>query len=84
MDNSMLKRLEATKERLQEIDNALMDENVTRDIKRFRDLSKERSNLAPIVDNYEKYLRVSSDLKDAEAMIRPHGKKLLHLSDTTL
>lgn len=79
MDNSMLKRLEATKERLQEIDNALMDENVTRDIKRFRDLSKERSNLAPIVDNYEKYLRVSSDLKDAEAMMNDSDPDIAQL-----
>ncbi len=75
----MLKRLEATKERLQEIDNALMDENVTRDIKRFRDLSKERSNLGPIVDNYEKYLRVSSDLKDAEAMMNDSDPDIAQL-----
>ena len=68
MDNSMLKRLEATKERLQEIDNELMKDDVASDLKHFRDLSKERSNLAPIVDNYEKYLKIVSDLKDAEVM----------------
>ena len=68
MDASMLKRLEATKERLQEIDEELLKEDVMRDMKKFRDLSKERSNLAPIVDNYEKYLKITSDLKDAEVM----------------
>lgn len=79
MDNSMLKRLEATKERLQEIDNQLMDENVTRDIKRFRDLSKERSNLSPIVDNYEKYLRISSDLQDSEMMMNDSDPDIAQL-----
>ena len=79
MDNSMLKRLEATKERLQEIDNELMDENVTRDIKRFRDLSKERSNLSPIVDNYEKYLRISSDLQDSEMMMNDSDPDIAQL-----
>ncbi len=68
MDASMLKRLEATKERLQEIDEELLKEDVMKDMKKFRDLSKERSNLAPIVDNYEKYLKITSDLKDAEVM----------------
>ena len=75
----MLKRLEATKERLQEIDNQLMDENVTRDIKRFRDLSKERSNLSPIVDNYEKYLRISSDLQDSEMMMNDSDPDIAQL-----
>ena len=69
METSMLKRLEATKIRLGEIDQELMDESVTRDIKRFRELSKERANLEPIVNEYERYLKISSDIKDAEAMI---------------
>ena len=44
MESSMLKRLEATKVRLGEIDQELMDEKVTSDIRRFRELSKERAH----------------------------------------
>lgn len=69
MDSAMLKRLEVTSERLQEIDKELCDENVTRDIKRFRELSRERSNIEPVVENYKRYLRIISDIKDAEVMI---------------
>ena len=69
MESSMLKRLEATKIRLEEIDQQLMDESVTRDIKRFRDLSKERANLEPVVNEYERYLKIASDIKDAEVMM---------------
>ena len=69
METSMLKRLEATKIRLEEIDQELMDESVTSDIRRFRELSKERANLEPIVNEYEKYLKISSDIKDAEVMM---------------
>ena len=65
----MLKRLEATKVRLGEIDKELMEESVTKDIKRFRDLSKERANLEPIVDEYEKYLKISSDIEDSKVMM---------------
>ena len=69
METSMLKRLEATKVRLGEIDKELMEESVTKDIKRFRDLSKERANLEPIVDEYEKYLKISSDIEDSKVMM---------------
>ncbi len=69
MENSMLKRLEATKIRLEEIDKALMDENITKDIRKFRDLSKERANLEPVVECYEKHLENESNIKDAEMMI---------------
>ena len=43
MENSMLKRLEATKVRLVEVDKELLDENVMRDRKKFRDLNKEHA-----------------------------------------
>ena len=69
MEQSMLKRLEVSKVRLQEVDKELCDENVMKDMRRFRDLSKERANLEPVVEAYEKYLRIASDIKDAEAMI---------------
>ena len=69
METSMLKRLEATKVRLGEIDKELMEESVTKDIKRFRDLSKERANLEPIVDEYEKYLKISSNIEDSKVMM---------------
>lgn len=65
----MLKRLEATKTRLVEIDNELMNESATNDIRHFRELSKERANLEPVVECYEKYLKIASDLKDAEVMM---------------
>ena len=69
MEQSMLKRLEASEIRFAEVDKELMDENVTRDMKRFRDLSKERATLEPVVESYHKYLRIVSDIKDAELMI---------------
>jgi peptide chain release factor 1 len=79
MDTSMLKRLEVTKTRLQEIEKELCDENVTRDIKRFRDLSRERSNIEPIVQNYERHLKIESDLKDSEAMILDSDPEIAQL-----
>ena len=79
MEQSMLKRLEVTKVRLQEVDKELCDENVMKDMRRFRDLSKERSNLEPVVEGYDKYLRIASDIKDAEAMINDQDPEIVEL-----
>ncbi|MCX5775954.1 MAG: peptide chain release factor 1 [Firmicutes bacterium] len=68
MEDAMLQRLKATVVRLAEIDNELMDEHVTRDIYRFRDLSKERSSIAESVDKFNEYLKVNADKKEAMAM----------------
>ena len=68
MENTMLKRLEATRIRLEEIDKELMDENVTRDMRHFRDLSKERANLEPIVECFHKYEDIAKNLEDSEIM----------------
>ena len=68
MEDSMLKRLEITEKRYQELNDQLMDENVTRDIKLFRDLSKEHANLGPIVEKYNEYKRAASDLEDSIIM----------------
>ena len=79
METSMLKRLEATKIRLQEVDNELSDENVMKDLKHFKELSKERANLGPIVECYENYLKISSDLADSEMMITDSDPEIVAL-----
>lgn len=64
----MFQRLEATIVRLQEVDNLLMDEQVVRDMHKFRDLSKERANLEPIVDKFNLFKKTVEDKKEALAM----------------
>lgn len=68
MEDSMKKRLEVTKRRLEEIDNSLMDESVIKDIQTFRSLSKERANLEPACEKYDIYLKDEKDLEEAEML----------------
>ena len=68
MEESMLKRLEITAKRYQELNEKLVEENVTNDMKLFRELSKEHANLEPIVEKYDEYKRASSDLEDSILM----------------
>ena len=64
----MFQRLNVASKRLEEIDKELLDENTMKDIKHFRDISKERAVLEPQVIAFNKYLKNESDLKDAMEM----------------
>ena len=68
MEENMKQRLLTAEKRLKEIDEELMSDNVTRDIKRFRDISKERSYLSEQVEAFHRYQKVVSDLEDALLM----------------
>ena len=68
MENALLKRLEVSKERLAQIDQELLDENIMRDMKKFKELNKERANLEPVVEAFDKYQKLSSDLEEALLM----------------
>ena len=68
MEENMFQRLNVASKRLEEIDKELLDENTMKDIKHFRDISKERAVLEPQVIAFNKYLKNESDLKDAMEM----------------
>lgn len=68
MEEAMFLRLKATVIRLNEIDKELLDEHVTRDMNRFRDLSRERSTIEPMVEKYYEYLKVQENKADARTL----------------
>src|SRR5574344_327814 len=65
MEDSMRKRLEITAQRFEDLNRDLMNENVTKDINRFRELSKEHANLEPIVEKYKEFLKCEKDNEEA-------------------
>ena len=76
MEESMFQRLNVACKRLEEIDKELLDENTMKDLKRFRDISKERSILEPQVEAFNKYCKNESDLKDAMEMANDSDPEL--------
>lgn len=79
MEDSMLKRLDATKKRLAEIDEELADESVMRDISHFKSLSKERSNIADICEKYDEYSKYAAEREEALAMMSDSDSELAEL-----
>ena len=76
MEESLINRLNTAEKRLEEIDNALLDENVAKDVRRFRDLSKERSYLDKQVEAYHRYKKAASDLEEAKLMANESDPEL--------
>ena len=64
----MRNRLLTAEKRLVEIDQELLGDDVTKNISRFRELSKERSYLDEQVEAFHKYNKVISDIEDAHEM----------------
>lgn len=68
MEESMRNRLEVAIKRLEDIDKELVSEDIMKDISHFREISKERSNLEPQVETYQKYKKNEEDLEGAKEM----------------
>jgi len=65
----MLEKLEFTEKRYNEIQQLLMSPEVISDIKKSRELSIEASNLEEIVNCYQRYKKIMSDLEEAQELL---------------
>ncbi len=68
MEKNMYERLVTTEKRLNEIDELLMKEEVTRDNRRFKELNIERSELEPVVEKFHEFLYAEKNREDALVM----------------
>ena len=66
----MIERLELTQKRYEEIEEELMKEEVISDIKRMMKLNKEKADLEEIVNKYNEYKKIESDIKAAHEMLK--------------
>ena len=68
MEESMRQRLIAAEKRLKEIDEELISPDIMKDIAHFREISKERANLEPQVEAFQKYLKNEEEIEGAKEM----------------
>ena len=66
----MIERLKKIKERFDELTKDLINPDVLADMSVWQKKSKEQSDLAPIVEKYDEYVKVENDMKDAEEMMK--------------
>ena len=66
----MIERLKKIKERFEELTKDLMNPDVLADMSIWQKKSKEQSDLSPIVEKFDEYLKIESDMKDAEELLK--------------
>ncbi|KAA0445288.1 MAG: peptide chain release factor 1 [Candidatus Thioglobus sp.] len=76
MNDSVNTKLEQLSMRLEEIEALLGDAAVCSDQNKFRDLSIEHAQLAPISAQFAQYLSAQADIKTAESMLLESDEEL--------
>jgi len=69
----MLEKLEAIKQKFDEIETQMNDPSAMNDMKRFIKLSKDYKELQPVIQAYEKYKNILSNIDHAKDII--HNEK---------
>ncbi|MCX8084736.1 MAG: peptide chain release factor 1 [Calditerrivibrio sp.] len=78
----MFDKLEEVYQKYNELTEKLSDPNVISDIKLYQQLSKEHSELKPVVEKYVEYKDVKKAVEEAEAILRDGGDKdLIELAE---
>ena len=70
MKDSIITKLETLSERQEEVGHLLGEPEVISDQNKFRDLSKEYSQLEEVVSCFAKYNQLKDDLASAEEMMK--------------
>ncbi len=73
----MLAKLDQLSERLEELNNLLMQEGVTSDMDQYRKLTREHAELGPLVALYKDYRRAGDDIQAAQEMLSDPDMKEL-------
>ncbi len=81
MDSSIRKKLNHLRERKNELETALSQPDSTKNLDRFKELSKELSDILPIVTCYEEVKEVEEDLAGATDLLEDDDPQLRQLGN---
>ena len=65
----MLEKLKDAEARFMEIEEKLSSPDVISDPEAYKNLMKERKNLAPVIEKYREYTKAESDAEEAKALL---------------
>ena len=77
----MQNKLSNLSKRIEELNVELSQEVATKDMERFKKISKEHSDILPVVDIYKDYLKFDRDITDAKEMLNDPEMKALAQSE---
>ena len=71
----MLDKLEAIKNRFDEVSELIVDPNIISDMKQYIQLNKEYKDLQPIIESYNEYKNILSNIENAKEMLKDDEMK---------
>jgi peptide chain release factor 1 len=80
MDTSIATKLGKLAERHQQLSGLLADPEVIGDQNRFRNLSKEYAEIAPLVDLYQNYCALGEAMQAAETMLKDPDEEIRRMA----
>ena len=83
MDESMKKRLEATRERYRQLEEALSQDDVASDLANLAKISKEKASLEQPTKLYEEYLALEADVAESYEMENMGDEEIAELAKET-
>ena len=84
MIDSILNKLSEVAERFKEIEALLSQPDVTRDQKRYISLTKEYSELSPVVEAYTEISSIQQAIKEASQMAQDKDEDIQQLAESEL
>ena len=84
MHDSMFKKLDQLENRINEIQDLLIDSETVKAIEKYTLLNKEFSDLKPIVDKFNEYNQIIKSIEDANEIINSGDKDLKILAEEEL
>ena len=78
--NNMIDRLESIDKRYQELTEILMDPNISSDINKIREVSKEQATIQNAYDLYQEYKEIQNGLKEAEILLTENDPDIIEMA----
>lgn len=78
----MFEKLESVAARCMQLDKLLSDSEIISDQNLFHQYAKERSDLSELLDNYQHYQKVCSELEESEELALESDEELRQLAQT--
>lgn len=76
----LIERLEGIVNRYHELNDMMMDSDVLKDSRLVAKLGREQAEVTQVVEAYEEYKKVSSDLEEAHELLKENDKELKEMA----
>ncbi len=77
----MLKKLDSLEKRYGDIVKLLSQEEIVKDFTKYRDLSKELSQIEPIIKKYREYKKIENQIQEDKTLLKSSDKELKELAE---